>query len=146
MVSVLWTPIERIFGRGVEIHGISANSCLAKALIYDGDAILKANGKKVSSPEAFVDELEKVEVSKVEFYRPDFNAIVEVKKADLLSGDALGKLGVESWKHSRNWRSAGFYGHYTTFAEVLQLIISLTFGLFIALFQIPNFRFQISKF
>jgi hypothetical protein len=131
MVSVLWTPIERIFGRGVEIHGLAANSCLTKVILLEGDTILKANGKKVSSPEAFVAELEKNEVNKVEFYRPDFNAIVEVKRADLLSGDALQKLGIESWKHSRNWRSAGFYGHYVTFAEVLQLIASLAFGLFI---------------
>jgi O-Antigen ligase len=131
MVSVLWTPIERIFGRGVEIHGLAANSCLTKVILLEGDTILKANGKKVSSPEAFVAELEKNEINKVEFYRPDFNAIVEVKRADLLTGDALQKLGIESWKHSRNWRSAGFYGHYTTFAEVLQLIASLAFGLFI---------------
>jgi O-Antigen ligase len=148
MVSVLWTPIERIFGRGVEIHGLAANSCLTKAILLEGDTILKANNKKVSSPEAFVAELEKNEVNKVEFYRPDFNAIVEIKRAELLDGDALARLGITSWKHSRNWRSAGFYGHYVTFAEVLQLIASLAFGLFIALFQISDFRFQIpnSKF
>jgi hypothetical protein len=146
MVSVLWTPIERFFGRGVEIHGLAANSCLSKVILLEGDTILKANNKKVSSPEAFVAELEKNEVNKVEFYRPDFNAIVEIKRADLLSGDALERLGIESWKHSRNWRSAGFYGHYVTFAEVLQLIASLTFGLFIALFQISNSKFQIPNF
>jgi O-Antigen ligase len=146
MVSVLWTPIERIFGRGVEIHGLSATGCLSKAILLEGDTILKANNKKVSSPEAFVAELERNEVSKVEFYRPDFNAIVEVKRSDLLSGDALGKLGIESWKHSRNWRSTGFYSQYVTFAEVLQLIASLAFGLFIASFQIPKLKFRIPNF
>jgi O-Antigen ligase len=146
MVSVLWTPIERLFGRGVEIHGLSANSCLSKVILLEGDTILKANNKKVSSPEAFVAELEQNEVSKVEFYRPDFNAIVEVKRSDLLSGDALGKLGIESWKHSRNWRSTGFYSQYVTFAEVLQLIASLAFGLFIASFQIPKLKFRIPNF
>jgi O-Antigen ligase len=142
MVSVLWTPIERVFGRGVEIHGLAANSCLSKAILLEGDTILKANGKKVSSPESFVAELEQNEVNKVEFYRPDFNAIVEIKRSDLLSGDALQKLGINSWKHSRNWRSAGFYGHYVTFAEVLQLIASLAFGLFIALIQNSKFKIQ----
>ncbi len=146
MVSVLWTPIERIFGRGVEIHGLSATGCLSKAILLEGDTILKANNKKVSSPEAFVAELERNEVNKVEFYRPDFNAIVEIKRADLLSGNASEKLGIESWKHSRNWRSTGFYSQYVTFAEVLQLIGSLAFGLFIALFQIPNSKFQMPNF
>jgi hypothetical protein len=146
-ITTLWTPIERIFGRGIEIQQVSAESCLNKALLINGDTILKANGKKISSPEAFVAEIERNEINKVEFYRPDFNLVVEVKRADLLSGEnALQKLGIGSWKHSRNWRSAGFYGHYTTFAEVLQLIGSLAFGLFIATFQISNFRFRISDF
>jgi O-antigen ligase len=57
---------------------------------------------------------------------------VDVKRADLLGGSsALEKLGIGSWKPSRNWRSTGFYGHYVTYAEVLQLLASLVFGLLI---------------
>lgn len=132
MVNVLWTPIERILGRGVEIHGIGTESPLKKALLWEGDTLLKANGKKVKTPEDVVAEIEKNEATKIEFYRPDFYFTVEVKRSDLLGGNALQKLGIESWKKSRNWRSQGFYGHYVTYAEVLQLIISLVFGLFIA--------------
>jgi O-antigen ligase len=68
--------------------------------------------------------------------------MVEVRRADFLSGkNALEKLGIESWKKSRNWRSSGFYGHYTTYAEVLQLIASLVFGLLIAAFAaVPRRR------
>jgi O-antigen ligase len=70
---------------------------------------------------------------KVKFYRPDFEFWVDVKRENLLAGsDALQRLGVERWNKSRNWRSSGFYGHYTTYAEVLQLIGSLIFGLLIA--------------
>ena len=159
MVNVLWTPVERIFGRGVEIQGISVESPLKKALLWEGDTILKANGKKIRTPEDLVAEIEKVERAKVDFYRPDFYFTVEVKRADLLGGNALEKLGIESWKKSRNWRSQGFYGHYATYAEVLQLIISLVFGLFIASVKserekgrkgdgensgVSDFRFQIS--
>ncbi|MGI9056128.1 MAG: O-antigen ligase family protein [Pyrinomonadaceae bacterium] len=133
MVNVVWTPIDRLIGRGVEIHGIAPESPLAKALLQEGDAVLRADGKKLKTPEDLVSEIEKNETSKVEFYRPDFYTIVEVKKSDLLSGtNSLEKLGVTSWKKSHNWRSAGFYGHYATYAEVLQLIASLVFGLFIA--------------
>jgi O-antigen ligase len=58
-----------------------------------------------------------------------------VNRVDLLNGtNTLERLGIGGWKHSRNWRSAGFLSHYATFAEVLQLIISLAFGLFIASF------------
>jgi O-antigen ligase len=140
MVNVLWTPIERIFGRGVEVSGLSAESPLVKgkvtdgARIADGDTIIEVNKKKIRTPESLLAEIEKNETSQVTYYRPDYNSIVEVKRADLLSGEnALERLGVGSWKHSRIWRSAGFYSHYTTYSEVLQLIASLALGLFVAL-------------
>ncbi len=135
MFNVLWMPIERIFGRGVEIIGVSQESCLTKALLINGDTLLKANGKKLSKPEDLVAEIEKNPTTKIDFYRPDFYFSVVVKRDDLLPGEtALAKLGIESWKHSRNWRSAGFYGGaYMTYSEVLQLIASLALGLFVAL-------------
>ncbi|MBA3787017.1 MAG: O-antigen ligase family protein [Acidobacteria bacterium] len=133
MVSVVWTPIERIFGRGVEIIGVSAESPFTKALLINGDTLLKANGKKLKTPDDLLAEIQANELTKVDFYRPDFYYSVELRRENLLSGtSSLEKLGIADWKKSRNWRSAGFYGHYMTFAEVLQLIASLTFGLFIA--------------
>ena len=143
MVSVIWSPIERIFGRGVEIQGVAPNSPLTKAIylennsekivLKDGDTLLEVNRKKIRTPEDLVNELEQNETVQIKFYRPDYYLPLQLKRADLLGGTtALDKLGIESWKRSRNWRSAGFYGHYTTFAEVLQLILSLTFGLLVA--------------
>ena len=134
MVNVFLTPVQRIVGRGVEIHGVRAESALAKALLYEGDTLLEANRKKIKTPEDLVAEIERNETTKVRFYRPDFYFAVDVRRENLLVGaSALEKLGVESWKKSRNWRSTGFYGHWTTYAEVLQLIASLAFGLFVAL-------------
>jgi O-antigen ligase len=58
---------------------------------------------------------------------------VKVRRGDLLNGEnALEKLGISGWKHNRNWRYGGFYGQIITYAEVLQMIMSLAFGLFIA--------------
>ncbi len=133
MVNVVWTPIQRIIGRGVEIHGVAAESPLTKALLMEGDTLLAANGVKLKTPDDLVTQIERNETTKVKFYRPDFDFAVDVRRENLLGGaDALEKLGIESWKRSVNWRSSGFYGHYTTYAEVLQLIASLVFGLFIA--------------
>ena len=133
MVNVVWTPIQRLIGRGVEIHGLAPDGPLAKAFLWEGDALLEANGKKVREPEDVLRAVDENEVTKIKFYRPDFEFVVDVNRADLLSGgDAMSKLGFSSWKKSRNWRSTGFYGHYTTYAEVLQLILSLVLGLFVA--------------
>ena len=134
MVNVLWTPVQRLIGRGVEIHGLAPDSPLAKAFLWEGDTLLEANGKKLKTPEDVVAAIEQNESTKVKFYRPDFDFVVEVKRADLLTGgDAMSQLGITSWKKSRNWRSSGFYGHYATYSEVLQLIASLVFGLLVAL-------------
>lgn len=133
MVNVLWMPVERLIGRGVEIHGMQDASPLKKALLMDGDALLEANKIKLRTPEELLQVIEQNELTKVKFYRPDFEFAVDVKRADLLTGsNAMERLGITSWKKSHNWRSKGFYGHYTTYAEVLQLIGSLAFGLLIA--------------
>jgi hypothetical protein len=151
MVNVIWTPVERLMGRGVEIHGIAENSPLKKVRLYEnntlasleeGDTLLSANNKKIYTPEELVAAIEQNGAVGVQFYRPDFYYTVEVKSADLLPGNtALEKLGVQSWKKSRNWRSAGFYGHYTTYSEVLQLILSLALGLWLA---VPDKRSKYS--
>ena len=145
LVSVAWTPIERLFGRGVEIVGASNESPLTKAALHDGDTILKAGNRKIKTPDDLIAEISAHETTKISVYRPDFYFTVDVPRQTLLGGaNSLERLGVADWKPSRNWRSAGFYGHYTTFAEVLQLIASLTFGLFVASlggkFLSPKFR------
>lgn len=143
MFNVVWTPIERLIGRGVEIRGVRDESPLKKTIyvqndnekivLKDGDALLEVNKKKIRSPEDLLVALEQNETSSVKFYRPDYYLTVQVKRADLLPGaSAMERLGFAEWKKSRNWRSMGFYGHWTTYAEVLQLIASLVLGLFIA--------------
>lgn len=143
MVNVVWVPVQRAIGRGVEIHGVAPNSPLAniyladgsKAALWDGDTLVKIDNRKVSSPEEVVAALEKNETTKIQFYRPDFDLIVTARRADLLPGStAMERLGITSWKKSRNWRSSGFYGHYATYAEVLQLIASLALGLLLGCF------------
>ena len=135
MINVLWVPIQRMIGRGVEIHGLSPQGPVAKALLKDGDTLLSVNGVKVNTPDDVVAAIGNTDIASVKFYRPDFEFKVDVRRSDLREGTvAEEKLGIGSWKKSRNWRSSGFYGHYTTYAEVLQLIGSLAAGLLAAAF------------
>ena len=162
MANVLWLPVERIKGRGVQISGIRAESLFAKAIEFDhniylslkgrdphffdnapnegkslpvleGDAIIKANISNVSTPDELVAEIEKNEITYLENFHNPLYLSVKVRRSDLLDGaDSLERLGISSWKPNRNWRYAGFYGQIITYAEVLQMIMSLAFGLFIA--------------
>ena len=145
-VSAAWSPIERLLGRGVEIHGLNSASLLAKGHLEDhpevvnypkdGDTIIRVGKKKISSPEQLIGELEKNEITPVTIYRLDYDYVIEVKRADLISGNtATEKLGFQDWKRSHSWRSAGTFGHFTTYAEVLQLIAALTLGILVVLFK-----------
>jgi hypothetical protein len=153
-VAAAWMPLERIIGRGVKVHGLNAQSPLLKAKPLEGGlpisedkTVVQVGRKKVYSPEGLVAEIEKSETSRLTVYHEDFYQFVEARRADLLPGaTAAERLGVSDWGRNHNWRAAGFYGHFTTFAEVLQLILSLAFGIFIAVLpaKIRDFRSQIA--
>ena len=73
-------PIERLVGRGVEIHGVNAESPLTKAIyvenynqniiLQDGDTLLEANKRKIRAPEDLLAELERSETVSVKFIAP----------------------------------------------------------------------------
>ena len=135
MVNVILTPVQRLIGRGVEVHGVSLTSSLPGLNIKDGDTILTVNKLKIASPEDILDAIAQTGRAELSVYKTDYEIPGVLTKADLQNGTtAEEKLGFTSWKRSHNWRSAGFYGHYTTYAEVLQLIMSLVLGLLVALF------------
>jgi len=135
MVNVAWTPVQKWIGRGVEIHGVDPNGPLGKAGLIDGDTLDRANGQKVSTPDDALAGIADSDTTTLEFYRGDFETDAKVQRADLLpSGDAKGQLGFESWTIGRIIRASGFYRHYVTYAEALQLIASLALGLFVAAF------------
>ena len=133
MVNVIMTPIQRIIGRGVEIHGVAPDGPLAKSGLGEGDTLLKADGQKLSDPRQLVDIIATKGSAKVAFHRSDWYSSAEIFERDLLpGGDANSRLGVSTSGPSHYWRMMGFYNHYTTYAEVLQLIMSLLFGLLAA--------------
>ncbi len=133
MVNVIMTPIQRIVGRGVEIHGVAPDGPLARSGLGDGDTLLKADGRRLSDPQQLVDIIEANGSAKVAFHRSDWYSSTEIYKKDLLTGnDANSRLGVSTSGPSHYWRMMGFYNHYTTYAEVLQVIMSLLFGLMAA--------------
>ena len=138
MFAVLWTPVERMIGRGVEIHDFRG-SAFDQIGLQEGDTILQIDGKKVRSLEQMrqrIFENPNEPKFKALIYRADAYTPVEIPRERIKqAASAEESLGIGRWSRNRNWRAAGFYGHFTTFAEVLQLIFSLAFGIFVALFK-----------
>ena len=148
MVNVFLTAGQLALGKGVKVQGMSAASPLTKAVfhtrtvlqptpIVSGDTIWQVDGNPVADPEELAAALASgTPTAKVRIYRVEWMPELEVPRGQLLPGtSALEQLGISSWSRGRDWRATGFYNHWVTYAEVLQLIASLALGILLALRQ-----------
>ncbi|HEX8424515.1 MAG TPA: PDZ domain-containing protein, partial [Pyrinomonadaceae bacterium] len=138
MINVVYTFGQRAVGRGVKVTKLAADSPLRAAGINEGDTLLKVNGKSLRSPEELARALAATAAgeqsqSRLDVYRLEWRFDAFVRRGALLAGATPeAQLGLNAWTRGRDERASGFYGHYTTYAEVLQLVGSLAFGLFVA--------------
>jgi hypothetical protein len=146
MINVLLTAGQLAIGKGVKVRGVSANSPLAKAMfrtrtvkqptpIVDGDIIWQVDGKRIGTPDELATALASgATVATVRIYRVEWMPELELPRGQLLQGTtALEQLGISGWSPGRDWRATGFFNHWVTYSEVLQLIASLALGLFLCL-------------
>lgn len=148
MINVLLTAGQLAIGKGVKVEGVATGSPLTKAVfrtrtvtqptpIVNGDTIWEVDGSPVGTPEELARALASgTPTAKVRIYRVEWMPELEIPRGQLLPGNSvLDQLGIGSWSRGRDWRATGFFGHWTTYAEVLQLIASLAVGIFLGLSQ-----------
>ena len=148
MVNVFWTAGQLVVGRGVKVQGVTAASPLAKAVfhtrtvtkatpIVDGDTVWEVDGEPIGNPDELAAALAAGAGSaKVKIYRVEWTPELELPRGELLpASSAVEQLGIGGWTRGRDWRATGFFGHWVTYAEVLQLIASLALGLFLVVPQ-----------
>ena len=125
-------------GRGVKLERLAAESPLRAAGLIEGDTLLNViGGARIERPE---DLLRAVEARapgekpvRLRLYRVELLPETELRRESLLDGATPeARLGIIEWSHGRDQRATGFFGHYTTYAEALQLIASLALGLLVA--------------
>lgn len=136
MINVAYTVFHNACERGVRIQGVAEHSPLWNAGLWEDDTLLEADGRPLNSLQEFVNALSnspKLTVH-VKVYRFEFLKFFDVPR-DVLQAGATPeeRLSIKGWSRGHGVRATGFYGHYTTYAEALQLIASLALGLFIAL-------------
>ena len=148
MINVFLTAGQLAIGKGVKVQGVKPESPLTKTVfrtrtvmqptpIVNGDTIWQVDGRPVGTPEELAAALASgPTVATVRIYRVEWMPELELPRAQLLPGtSALDQLGISGWARGRDWRATGFYNHWVTYAEVLQLIASLALGIFLALQQ-----------
>ena len=151
MINVFLTAGQLAIGKGVKVEGVTQGSPLAKAVfrtrtvnkptpIVNGDTIWQVDGQPIGSPEELAAALAAgTSPAKVRIYRVEWTPELEVPRGQLLPGsNSLDQLGISGWSRGRDWRATGFYNHWVTYSEVLQLIASLALGIFLALKQKTN--------
>jgi hypothetical protein len=134
-VNALYTVAERALGRGVKITAIQMTSPLYMAGAREGDTVLQVNHQKISNPDELLSAIVMSEqrLVQVKIYRHEFQPVLKVERTKLLSGaSALEQLGVDSWSRGRDWRASGFFGHYVTYSEALQLLLAVVVGLLLS--------------
>jgi hypothetical protein len=146
MINVFLTAGQLAIGKGVKVQGVASGSPLTKAVfrtrtvtqptpVINGDTIWEIDGKPVETPEELAAALASgTPTARIRIYRVEWMPELEVPRGQLLPGsNVLDQLGISSWSSGRDWRATGFFNHWVTYSEVLQLIASLALGIFLAL-------------
>jgi O-antigen ligase len=147
MVSIFYTFGQYALGRGVKVYGVSLNSPLSDAKrvsrakietipIISGDTLEEVDGRPLNNLQELVSALNSPQAgpAKIKVYRFEWYAVLDVPRGQLHAGATPEEqLGIGRWTTGRDRRATGFYNHWTTYAEMLQLITSLAIGLFFAL-------------
>jgi O-antigen ligase len=134
MISVLYTFGVLAVGKNLKVLKLAPDSQLRVAGIEENDTILKAGGDDISSPDDLAQAMKKREqvsetAIEITVYRHElvnrYPLLLPYEPADAQA------LGITAWARGRDTRASGFFGHYVTYAEVLQLLASLALGLLI---------------
>lgn len=135
LANVVASGVQLGIGHGLRIDSIRDDSPFANRGLAVSDIILAADDQPVNS----LGDLSRIIDAdrgplRIKFQRSE--AVSETLVSRRLEGSGTERLGL-AISPGRNFRVMGFYSHYETYAEVLQLIAALAVGLLIAL---PNKR------
>lgn len=145
LVNVAYSAGKLAIGRGVHIDSIKSDSPFAKEGLRVGDVILEVDGHQVKNAQDVSDRADSQRGRiRVKYQRGETVIETTVSRRSIKRSPETGinRLGLDT-SPGRNFRISGFYSHYETYAEVLQLIAALAVGLFIAQ---PNKRSGVSIF
>ena len=138
LVSVAYTGWQYVTGIGLRVYEPQAESAFYRAGIRDKDLLLRVDDRHIREPQEFLKHLQSKPpgeplLLRVVHYGSDVpkDAVTfVVPTAALPRAVSLDALGVRI-KRGRPYRARGFYSHYVSYAEVLQLLIALAFGLWL---------------
>jgi len=135
-VGWLYTGYQLLVGNGVRLVELSPDSPL-HPYFQPGDVVLRVDGEVVRTPEDITrlvlqKPLPSSQPVSVTGRRVEIPLTAQLDRAALqtrlvLLGSA--GLGIRASAPARDFRASGFFSHYVTYAEVLQILVSLALGM-----------------
>lgn len=142
LANVGLTFYQKAVGQGIRVDVMHSHSHLDRSGIEQGDVLLTANGRMLHSIEDLYEVIKDGSLEsrvKFEIRRGEMPLTLELTRKRLRPKKADEGLGIEV-SAARDFRAHGFYNHYATYAEVLQLIASIYYGMLLAC---PKRRLQL---
>ncbi|MEQ1646373.1 MAG: PDZ domain-containing protein, partial [Pyrinomonadaceae bacterium] len=133
-VGSVYSLANAAIGRNLKVLKMTAESPLRAWGIQENDTIQRADGVSVNSPEELSAAIAANSSDgnvELKVYRFEVVYTFNMPIGYLSPASEPGYLGITDWSRGRDIRASGFYGHYTTFAEALQLVGSLALGMLI---------------
>jgi len=145
LVNVAYSGLTLAKGRGLRVDSINTDSPFLDEGIRIGDIIVEADNEKVNSATDLIRIVDSHRGRlRIKLQRKDASIEASIPRQAIKKAGGTGfeRLGITT-SPGRGFRIAGFYSHYETYAEVLQLIAALAIGMFIAT---PNKRTRVALF
>ncbi len=135
-VGLLYTGYQLLVGVGVRLVALTPDSPL-HPYFQPGDVVLRVDGEVVRTPEDITrlvlqKPLPSSQPVRVTGRRVELPLTAQLDRAALQARLALlgpAGLGIRASAPARDFRASGFFSHYVTYAEVLQILISLALGM-----------------
>lgn len=134
LANVGLTLYQKAVGQGVKVDVMHKHSHLDRSGIEQGDVLVTADGQMLHSIQDLQEIIQNGSPEsrvKFEIRRGEMPLTLELTRKRLQPKQAEEGLGIEV-SVARDFRAHGFYNHYATYAEVLQLIASIYYGLLLA--------------
>jgi hypothetical protein len=135
-VSVLGTLFFLARGQNLKVISMTADSPLRAAGVVEGDTLWRIETIGVNTAA----DLQAINArhpggfdTNITWYRHELVITGMIHVGDYNGGEGDLGLGVTDWQRGRDTRASGFYGHYVTYSEMMQLVTSLAIGLFLTL-------------
>jgi len=125
-------------GRGIVVESISADSPFRPLQLAPGDAVWRVAGRRISS----VADLDQI-IKNLPVQTPVSVSVISggehIERPGLKVNEAtkarVSPSGIAGDQATHRFRASGWTRHYSTYAEILQMLVQLAFGLALANFQ-----------